>query len=176
MFELYTVKSPSNKVYVGITSSGLNHRKLQHESDARRGSKLKFHNAIRKYGDSLEWQVVCTGMSHEEATQLEIDYIAELAETYNLTAGGEGVLGHKHTPEAKQKMREKKLGSTHTEETRKKMSKTRKGRRHSKAHCEALAKAHQYRATRIECSNGQIYNSITDASRKLGIGRAQIHR
>lgn len=56
---VYKVTSPSNKIYIGITITNLKERQRTHLRDVNKGSKLPFHNAIRKYGiENLVWEVI----------------------------------------------------------------------------------------------------------------------
>lgn len=90
---VYKVTSPSGKSYIGISSNSLNRRKSSHEYAARNGSKLLIHNAIRKYGDQLVWEVLETCKSFKEASSREIWYVSHFKTNtngYNLTLGGEG--------------------------------------------------------------------------------------
>ena len=101
---VYVVTNKVNqKQYVGMTTRGLEVRKAQHLADARRGSEVQFHRAIRKYGeDSFEWGVVYVGSSESELFEKEIELIQELDtynNGYNMTLGGEcgsGVYGESH--------------------------------------------------------------------------------
>ena len=105
----YLATSPSGKHYIGITSKSLEERKKTHYQDATRGSQRYFMNAIRKYGEQLSWEVLQKVDTWEEAKNLEIAYIKQYDSYnngYNLTLGGDGVLGfsHTHTDEAKAKI------------------------------------------------------------------------
>lgn len=102
----------------------------------KQGSPTPFHRAIRKYGmDAFEFYVLNECSTFQEACRLEREYIAEHAPEYNMTRGGDGAMGYRHTDEAKQVMSEKKrgrpshmVGKTHSEETRKKLSAALKGK------------------------------------------------
>lgn len=133
----------SGKSYIGMTTRGIAERWKQHVSDARRGSKLQFHCAIRKYGaDDWDHEIlhVCRDESIEELMHYERKFVVDydtLNEGYNMTSGGEAMLGYTHTPEVRQRMSEsaKKRGInrpadwTPPQELRDRWSKTRKGKR-----------------------------------------------
>ena len=90
---IYKVTSPSGKVYIGKTVKGLHYRKAQHLKTANNGSGLLFSKAIRKYGDSLIWEVIDTANTSEELSLLEviwIKYYNSFGGGYNLTVGGDG--------------------------------------------------------------------------------------
>lgn len=96
MIIIYKVTSPSNKVYVGITSTSLQERKRKHKNLAFKGRKGKFPEAIRKYKDSLLWEVLELVEDWKTATEKEINYIQQynsFNSGYNCTLGGDGVLG-----------------------------------------------------------------------------------
>jgi len=154
-FIIYKVTNQVNgKVYIGQTAQSLRERKAQHLNYAKRGDGFYFHRAINKYGTSgFTWTRVSLCSSKAEADRKEIALIAllrtKVPDGYNLTDGGEGVLGlicseetrakkskalkgHKPSEETKAKLSEAKMGNTnslgfkHTEETRAQRSKTLK--------------------------------------------------
>ena len=108
-----------------------------------------FHDNIsNSYGHAVV--IVKDNLTEEEAFELEKDtieyYVFTLGygidiEGYknrendefltNLTFGGEGSSGFKHSEEAKQKMSESRKGTKHSEEVKRKMSESRKGTKHS---------------------------------------------
>ena len=96
-FIVYVVTNVANgHRYVGYTAVGLARRKYAHFGKARSKERgcPKFHNAIRKYGEAaFAWQIVASFNNMGEALAEEIRLIAELRPEYNLTAGGEGLLG-----------------------------------------------------------------------------------
>ena len=139
--------------YVGQTVDSLPQRWKEHISEAKSGTTYHFHRAIRKYGaDSFSLCILHECETKEEMDFVEIFYIDILVTKspvgYNLTHGGDGTLGYKHTEEAKRKQSEthrgKKRtkesirktadahrGTKHSEETKKKMSEAAKGRKFS---------------------------------------------
>lgn len=89
---VYRHISPSNKVYVGITSrvpelrwgyNGVHYKECS-----------KFYNAILKYGwDNMKHEILIDNASKEEACILEqmlISHYKRLDISYNITDGGEG--------------------------------------------------------------------------------------
>lgn len=120
----------SGKSYIGYTTRGLLRRMGGHESDAhtKRFTSL-FHRAIRKYGfDDFEWTVL-----HEDIGTDELLQVAEMCaiyvhETrapmgYNLTDGGDGCLGFRHTEEGLRKMRGRKFSEEHKDKLKGEFSK-----------------------------------------------------
>lgn len=94
----YIISSTAgDKVYVGYTSRPLERRLSQHFRDARNGSRLALHRAMRKYGfECFSIRVLEAFANREEALNAECRYIQELNSIaphgYNMTAGGEGVV------------------------------------------------------------------------------------
>lgn len=67
-------------------------------------SNLAVHNALAKYGEGVEWKIIDKADNWEELTDLEIKYIKEYnsyidGNGYNLTKGGGGTVGYKHSKE-----------------------------------------------------------------------------
>ena len=102
---LYELKFPSGKKYIGVTSRTLGERLKEHAGpkDKRRPGSSKLKNAIKKYGlESVEARVIKDGLSYDQALVVEKVFI-EAYDTknngYNLTDGGEGVLGRVRSKE-----------------------------------------------------------------------------
>lgn len=110
-YSVYKHTTPSGKVYIGITSKPVEERWLNGRGYAR---NEHFWNAIKKYGwDNIEHRVLVTGLSKEEASEVEKMYIAlyrshEIKHGYNLTEGGE--TGIVHTMESRRKLSASKMG------------------------------------------------------------------
>lgn len=106
----------NGKRYIGITSQVPEDRWLGGHGYNR---KLKFGRAISKYGwDGFEHEVIYEGLSEVEAKNIECNLISEFSTQddrygYNMTSGGDGVCGFRHTDSSKQKMSICKTGSNH---------------------------------------------------------------
>lgn len=90
---LYKVTSPSGKVYVGKTIQDLNTRKLRHLRESKKESNNYFHNAIKKYGSALKWEIIQDNIDESQLSNMEIYYINKFDSYnngYNSTQGGEG--------------------------------------------------------------------------------------
>ena len=84
----------TTKVYIGKTNDP-NRRESEHKSDARNGSRLSIHRAMRKYGiDNAIFEVVGTCIKEEYANEAEIALIKQYnsfgENGYNMTPGGDG--------------------------------------------------------------------------------------
>ncbi len=109
---LYRLTNMVNgRVYIGKTVN-FNSRMSKHKT-----LKLKTYisNAIQKYGwENFKQEKIIDDVPEEDLSNLEISYI-EVENTlapvgYNLTVGGEGVSGYKHTDEAIRKMHNGRYG------------------------------------------------------------------
>ena len=82
----------TGRMYVGVTEKSFDHRWGRHVADTRRGSDLKFHRAVRKYGpDDFDGVVLHVYLSREDAYAAEIAMIRELdliSGGYNTSPGG----------------------------------------------------------------------------------------
>lgn len=98
--------------YIGITRRALSERKRAHKGSAAKGTRGRFYNAIRKYGfEAFRFEVVAHCASYKEAQAEEIRLIAEIKPAYNITAGGQGCIGYRHSPEELERMRQRALGN-----------------------------------------------------------------
>ena len=125
MIEIYWLKSPSGKCYVGLATAGAAARWRSHTFDSRRGSRLPLHRAIRKYGPSSFRRVVLercadrpSAMAAEQAWI--VAFGCQLPEGYNATAGGDGT--HGLCAEARARIGSAHRGKTVTAEARARMS------------------------------------------------------
>lgn len=127
-FYVYLHRNTVNgKGYVGWTSTSMEWRWRRHCYSAQEGSRLYFHAAIRKYGiESFTHEildVLATEAGAKRAEKLWIKRLGTFGSGYNLTMGGEGVMGLRYPV---------------SEETRQKMSKAHKGRKLTPAHIARL--------------------------------------
>jgi len=86
----------TNKSYIGYTNSnkGFERRKYEHYNNAFNDCKSKFYNALRKYPDKFEWEILEESIkTKDEAKKREICLIFEFnsyKNGYNSTKGGDG--------------------------------------------------------------------------------------
>lgn len=125
---VYVHISPSNKLYIGITSKTLDER-------AKKGRNYQgqyFSRAIQKYGwDNIQHIVLLEGLSKEVACECEKYLIAKYQTNnskygYNLTMGGDGTLGKKLSEESKRKIGDGNRGKIHSKELNEKVSQSLK--------------------------------------------------
>jgi group I intron endonuclease len=107
---IYTItNSTNNKKYVGITS---NIQKRWHDHSKADGFCTALHRAIKKYGkDNFIFEHIADAFNWENACKLEQqlikDFNTKSPNGYNLTLGGDGTLGFKHTEEEKKRRSER---------------------------------------------------------------------
>ena len=123
-YTVYKHISPSNKVYIGITSID---PKQRWNSGHGYKSNRHFTSAIKKYGwKNIKHDILFENLTEEEAKLMEQMYIALYDSTnrekgYNQTLGGESTSGLIPW--------NKGLKGIYSEETRKKMSEANKGKK-----------------------------------------------
>ncbi|MGN1300900.1 MAG: NUMOD3 domain-containing DNA-binding protein [Clostridia bacterium] len=111
MYTVYIHISPSNKKYVGITSK--NPRCRWGLNGCGYNSQQYFWRAIKKYGwDNFQHIIVYENLTKEEAIKAEKQLIAKYKSNlpeygYNVTEGGEGTSGMKHSEATKELLRQK---------------------------------------------------------------------
>lgn len=121
---VYKHVSPSNKVYVGITSQEIINKRWRYGTGYP--NCTLFQNAINKYGwNNIKHQILFTNLTEGRAKNLEKDLIRHyknLGISYNITDGGDGTLGRKFTNETILKMRQshknKKISESHRQNMR----------------------------------------------------------
>lgn len=112
--------------YIGVTSKLLRKRKAQHFSEAKLGRRLRFYNAIRKYGrENFTFEALAGFADYEEAKREEARLVTELQPQYNTKQGGDGRLGFKMPADIVERLAAMKRGKpahnrggTHNAETR----------------------------------------------------------
>ena len=106
----------NNKVYIGQTVEDIGSRKWEHESRARRGKgDTYFNRAMIKHSfENFTWYVLEKCDNKEEMDEMEFHYIKQYNAYgdggYNLTFGGEGSHGYKHSQEVCKFISEMKTG------------------------------------------------------------------
>lgn len=133
----------NGKIYIGQTSKDVSLRIAEHIY-----GKYLLGKALRKYGiESFSISVIDSAETQEAINEKEKYWISfygcRVPNGYNLTDGGEGVLGFYPTEEIKNKIRGSTLGNKnhfygkrHSLESLQKMSKSKKGQGKGKKHTE----------------------------------------
>lgn len=105
------INKVTGKYYIGFDSSWPK-RKIAHKTKAKTGSKTYFHSTIRKYGwESFEWEILKMDATlDDEILMIEHYKSNDKSFGYNLTVGGEGAKGYKHTDDARKKIRSASMG------------------------------------------------------------------
>lgn len=119
----------SGKSYIGWTKLTMMERWNGHVRLAMRGGRWLFHEAIRDHGvETWVHEVLEVHDTSEAAKSAEIRLIAEYKtcapDGYNMTLGGEGMFGFRHSVEAKAKMSNGHRGYAHSDEHKRKISKS----------------------------------------------------
>lgn len=137
-------------MYIGITSASIATRWRQHRSDAiKRGISL-IQRAVRKHGaDNFSIEHIASAKTYEDLLELEKIIIYQrqtrAPRGYNLTDGGQGCLGMKHSQSARQKFREALLARGMPKEAIEKRSAKLRGRKVSQAEKDRRAAARKER-------------------------------
>jgi len=144
----------------------------KHVSSAMHGSDVYLHKSIRKYGvENFRVEQIGSG-TREQALAMEQLWIAELntkaPNGYNLTDGGDGVVGFTHSNTTKQKLRIARGRQTFTSEQLKARGRAWLGKRRppfSDEHRHNLSTAHSGKTpsgeTRSRMSIAQLGRSAT---------------
>lgn len=127
----------NGKVYIGKTNRPTR-RWLEHQSRAK-GYPL--YSAIQKYGiGNFSFEIVAIGETEAEINKCEALYIKQYRSNinrygksfgYNLTDGGEGIAGWKHSDAIRQQISKSHIGLKPTEESLRKRSESRTGILHT---------------------------------------------
>jgi group I intron endonuclease len=133
MYTIYQLTNNVNeKIYIGVTNNF--EKRMREHSYASNNCVIS--RAIRKYGwENFTARTLYTTDNKDQAyNEIEPKYILESKSNdptfgYNSTAGGEGSVGYKHSPETRERMRQRKLGRTLSSEHRKNISDSNRGQK-----------------------------------------------
>lgn len=158
---IYCIENKINgKKYIGLTTKSIEERWHCHVVQAKQNAKrnMVIAKAILKYGkENFEISVLEECVDEKELRKKEKVWIAELNtfnDGYNMTLGGDGLLGYKHTDETKEKMSKSQIGNknnkghfkgrNHSEHSKKLISEKNSGSLHGmfgKTHTDEVKKA-----------------------------------
>lgn len=130
MAEVYALIRESDPTvrYIGWTSRTADKRFREHLTCRNNGTKTALYNWMRKY-DDIYPIIVQSDLTDDDARQLEIDTIAKygIDNLLNISTGGEGSSGFKHTEEHKKEVSKRFKGKPLSEEHKRKISEATKG-------------------------------------------------
>jgi group I intron endonuclease len=124
----------NGKAYIGQTMMSLSRRWKEHVCRANGGSDFFFHRAIRKYGvQSFIIELLTRCGTKGEMNRKEQEAIrsanTKTPHGYNLTDGGDGMGGFKHSEESKAKTSAALKGRKFTDEHKAKIGMANTGRK-----------------------------------------------
>ena len=137
IYSIYKATNTINgKVYIGFDSKWP-FRMYKHKERSV-GHNQTLYQAIRKYGwVNFKWEVIYQSYDGEHCLSvMEPHFIKEYnsyTHGYNMTLGGDGCVGFKHSDETKSHLSAIKKGQTfnHTEETKQKIGDKLRGRKYT---------------------------------------------
>ena len=107
MFSIYQITNTLNgHSYIGFTEKTVDERWNSHKQNARNGIDYYFYRAIRKYGHVAFCVTILEGGWDPKIGKdiREPYWISVLKPEYNMTHGGDGIVGLKHSNETKEKL------------------------------------------------------------------------
>lgn len=184
-FLIYALVDPSNEsiFYVGRSSSGL--RRPQHHllPCILKSSKLPVHNKIRQIcakGQVPRIEILEECEAASELNSAEQYYIREERreghKLFNVTDGGDGMYGHKHSPETREKISRAQKGRHLTPAQIEKMRVAKTGQRKTDKQKEKASMCSPRRRAVLCVDTGVFYDGVRRAAKALcydhrGIGR-----
>lgn len=165
-YKIYKYTFPDGKIYIGMTSLSLEQRR---DDGYNHNKPLK--QALRQCGwQNLAKEILCDGLTKEQACELEKKIIAEMNATdssvgYNVSFGGKETFAH----------------LKHTEDHKRRMSEMYQGRVFSEQHMQHLKEAHSKERIAVESvdSQGKVikrYRSLGDAADDIRGHKSNISR
>jgi group I intron endonuclease len=114
----------NNKMYIGLTTEPISVRWSGHKAYSKTENNIYLYNSMNKYGiENFKIETLVTGVkSMSKLYELEKLYIKKydtFNTGYNLTLGGEGTVGYRHTEDTKKKLSKAKIGRKLSPEHRK---------------------------------------------------------
>ena len=186
---IYKIQFSNGKHYIGLTTTSLERRKIEHKKCAKSDKTNCLYKALRKYEmvDTFELIEIDMADTLEELCEKEIGYIQKYnsyylnKKGYNMTFGGEGLNGYVYTEDVKQKMSEAKKKHFEKPDAREKQSERTKNyyKKNPDArekHCEAM-KEYYEKNPEAGQKNGEkrkeYYKKNPEARQKLSDGKGQ---
>jgi group I intron endonuclease len=193
---VYKHTFPNGKVYIGITSK-------EPEKRWKKGfgyrKSTRISNAIKKYGwENVNSEILFINLFHDDANKKERELIKlydsrNINKGYNITEGGSGLLGYKHSKEIREKMskalsgeKNPMFGKKTSDEVKEKIRKATSGEKNhnfgkpgpiaSKEAIERRSKMVSIPVNQYDLKGNFIkyWNSTKEASRSLNIADSNI--
>ena len=181
---IYKITSPSNKVYIGRSVNIL--ARFNYYKYSKKDSQRKLYNSFKKYGiSSHKFEIIISGnFNNTLLNELERHYIQLYNTTYNglnLTTGGEGLEGYKHSEKTKLLQSLNKLGKPFSEEHRKNLSASKLNVKRgplSEEHKAKISKSHlglkASEETKLKLSKAHTGKIISESTReKMRVNSSQ---
>ncbi len=139
---------------------------------------VKLNNAWKKYGEeNFEYEILCFCDEGDlnEMEQMYIQKFDSYNNGYNCTLGGDGIVGYRHTDEAKRKIGDAFRGKHLPDDFKKKLSEIQKGKHLTEEHKHALSVAWtperktMMTRTRSGCNNPNYRKTGMNACNKMPI-------
>lgn len=135
---IYKITSPSGRIYIGVTCNFSSRMERYRNLHKRPLNKSIIHSSIIKHGfeNHVVEKVESFKSDKDYAFGKEMFWIRSYMSNIhrwreqngmNMTDGGEGTVGHKHTEEQRLANKERMVGFKHSEESKKKISESKKG-------------------------------------------------
>jgi group I intron endonuclease len=164
-------------------------RWIEHCKSAQDGSNTVFHQAIRKHGeDSWIHEILQEGISPDDVLEFEKLWIDQCQSHYsrrgyNMTHGGDGMVGVLITEETRKKMSESRKGRFFSVETRDKIRKKSIGRKLSEKSKEKVGTAtierfsdESFKEKHKEKTKEAMKNLSEELREKLRSRRKSVHK
>lgn len=170
----------NGKKYIGITSK----QKPEHRWNGGRGynENPHFRSAIQKYGwDSFIHEILFKELSEQEAKDTECRLIRELRTVdpnfgYNMTFGGDGMLGYSPSEETRSKLSFAHRKENLSRETLERRSAGLRGRKFSDEHKAKIGRSNSKSVHMLD-SNGAVVRSFSSAhiaEETIGVSHSHI--
>ena len=141
-----------------------------------RSHNIVLKRIVKKEGE-LPVIKIREGLTDDRAFALEIALISAIGRydlgngpLVNMTAGGDGVVGHEQTPEQIEKLRATRIGRRLSPESRAKVSAGLKGKPKSVEHCAAVSMARKGIATNPWSAESKLKASQSQRARRAAEG------
>jgi group I intron endonuclease len=189
---IYKYVFENGKCYVGQTNNLV--RRINYYRNHYKTNPYPFLRALNKYGfDETKFEIIATANTRSDLNILEIELIKSYDSTnkekgYNLSTGGGGLSGLKHTKKYKDKMSKMYMGESnpffgksHTKESLVKMSEAAKklppvwlGKSHTDDYKINMSKNHSQSRKIVCCETNEEFHSIRECAKQMKLNAGSI--